>query len=91
MRIQSQYVDKICALFKQSDCNSALESNAAKLYGIIGWSEVGLGYFLTNVTILLFVPALVIYIALINIITLPSLFGAYGINTQGLSSGVRFV
>ena len=74
LRIQSQYANKICSLFKQSDCNSVLESSAAKLFGVIGWSEVGLGYFLTNVLILLFAPALVIYIALINIVTLPYSF-----------------
>ena len=40
LRIHSQYADKICSLFKQSNCNSVLESNAAKLFGVIGWSEV---------------------------------------------------
>jgi len=74
LRIQSQYVDKICSLFKQSACNNALESKAAKLFGIIGWAEVGLGYFLTNALLLLFAPALIPYIALINIVTLPFSF-----------------
>ena len=74
LHIQSQYADEICSLFKQSDCNSVLESSAAKLFGIIGWSEVGLGYFITNVIILLFAPALIAYIALINMITLPFSF-----------------
>ncbi|MDR2585724.1 MAG: thioredoxin domain-containing protein [Prevotellaceae bacterium] len=74
LRIQSQYVDKICSLFKQSNCNSVLESNAAKLFGVIGWSEVGLGYFVTNVFVLLFAPHLVTHIALINIATLPFSF-----------------
>ena len=74
LRIRSQYADKICSLFKQSNCNSVLESSAAKLFGIIGWSEVGLGYFATNVLFLLFAPSLVAYIALINIATLPYAF-----------------
>ena len=74
LHIQSQYVDKICSLFKQSDCNSALESNATKLFGVIGLSEVGLGYFLSNSIVLLFTPALVVYVALINIFTLPFTF-----------------
>ena len=74
LHIHSQYADKICSLFKQSDCNSVLESNAAKLFGMIGWSEVGLGYFITNVIALLFAPALVTYIALFNIATLPYAF-----------------
>ena len=48
MHIQSQYADKICSLFKQKDCNNVLDSKAAKLFGIVGWSEIGFGYFLTN-------------------------------------------
>ena len=74
MRVQSQYADKICSLFKQKDCNNVLESEATKLFGLIGWSEIGFGYFLTNVLILLFAPALVTYIALINVLTLPYAF-----------------
>ena len=74
MRVHSQYADKICSLFKQTDCNNVLETKAAKLWGIFGWSEIGLGYFVTNLLILLFFPALVTYIALINIVTLPYSF-----------------
>ncbi|MEG0518040.1 MAG: thioredoxin domain-containing protein [Bacteroidales bacterium] len=74
MYIQSQYADKICSLFKQKDCNSVLESKAAKLFGVIGWSEIGLGYFLINVIILLFAPTLISSIALINVLTLPYAF-----------------
>ena len=74
MRVESQYADKICSLFKQKDCNNVLESEAAKLFGVIGWSEIGFGYFLTNVLILLFAPALITYIALINLFTLPYAF-----------------
>jgi len=74
MHVQSQYADKICSLFKQNDCNNVLESKAAKLWGMFGWSEIGLGYFSTNILILLFFPTWIIYIALINILTLPYSF-----------------
>ena len=74
MHVQSQYADKICSLFKQNDCNHVLESKASKLWGIFGWSEIGLGYFSTNLLALLFFPELVTYIALINILTLPYSF-----------------
>jgi len=74
MHIQSRYADKICSLFKQKDCNKVLDSNAAKLWGIIGWSEIGFGYFLTNMLLLLISPATITYIALINIATLPYAF-----------------
>ena len=71
MHIQSQYADKICSLFKQKDCNNVLESKAAKLFGIIGLSEIGFGYFSTNVLLILFSPTLILSIVLINILTLP--------------------
>jgi len=54
--VQSRYADKICSLFKQQDCNNVLESPAAKLWGIFGWSEIGLGYFAANVLLLTFSP-----------------------------------
>jgi len=71
MNVQSQYADKICSLFRQSNCNSVLESEAAKLFGIFSWSEIGFGYFSANVLLLLLSPSLVTSIALINILTLP--------------------
>jgi len=74
MNIQSRNADKICSLLKQNNCNNILETKAAKLFGMIGWSEIGLGYFATNVMLLLFSPQTVYLIALINIITLPYSF-----------------
>lgn len=71
MHVQSQYADKICSLFKQKDCNDVLESKAAKLWGVVGWSDIGFGYFLTNVSLLLLFPNLITSIALLNILTLP--------------------
>ena len=70
MHFQSQYADKICSLFKQKDCNNVLESKAAKLFEVIGLSEIGLGYFATNVLLLLFYPDLLTSIVLINLLTL---------------------
>jgi len=72
--VQSQYADKICSLFKQQDCNNVLESPAAKLWGIFGWSEIGLGYFATNVLLLTFSPFTLHLLALINIFALPYSF-----------------
>ena len=71
MKVHSDYADKICSLFKQKDCNNVLESKAAKLFGLISWSEIGFGYFLTNVLLLLIFPTSINAIALINILTLP--------------------
>jgi len=74
MHIHSQYADKLCTLFSKSDCNNVLESDAAKLWGVFGWSEIGLGYFAANVLLLLFLPQTIYIIAIINIFTLPYAF-----------------
>jgi len=71
LHIHSRYADKICTLFSQSDCNNVLESDAAKLFGVFGWSEIGLGYFTANIVILLFLPQLIPYLAIINMLALP--------------------
>lgn len=66
-----QYADKICSLFKQKDCNNVLESDAAKLFGWISWSEIGLGYFLSNLLLMAAYPKLMPYLTIINIFTMP--------------------
>lgn len=74
IHIHSEYGDKICSLFSQNDCNNILESDAAKLGGIIGWSEIGLGYFIANTTITVCFPNFVSYMIVINILALPYSF-----------------
>lgn len=68
LHFNSQAADKICSMFnKKSDCNSVLESKAAKFMGVIGWSELGLGYFVSSAFLVLFVPDLIIYFALLSV------------------------
>ncbi len=70
-KMQSEYTDKICSLFKQGDCNSVLESEAAKLWGIFSWSEIGVGYFVSSLIIIVFYPQWGPYLALVNLLSLP--------------------
>lgn len=71
MYIPSNQADKICSLLKKANCNSVLDSPAAKLMGAIGWSEIGLSYFISNIFITVFFPHLISYLVLINICGLP--------------------
>lgn len=71
IHIQSNSADKLCSLFKKSDCNDLLQSAAAKFLGVIGSSELGLSYFVTNTITILFFPKLMSYMGLINICALP--------------------
>ncbi len=74
LHIQSNYADKLCSLFNYNDCNNILESDAAKFFGIIGWNEVGLGYFISNLIILCFLSSCIPCLLLINIFCLPYSF-----------------
>jgi protein-disulfide isomerase len=74
IKIQSKYADKICSLFSKSDCNNVLESDVAKLWGVFGWSEIGLGYFVANVLLILFLPQWISFVAILNLVTLPYTF-----------------
>ena len=71
LNFNSRYADKLCSLFSKSDCNNVLDSKAARLWGLISWSEIGLGYFISNMLILLFIPQYVVYVALLNLCIIP--------------------
>lgn len=70
-KIQGEYTDRICSLFKQGDCNSVLESEAAKLWGIFSWSEIGLSYFVSSLIMIAFYPQWNSYLVIINLLSLP--------------------
>lgn len=72
--IPNDHADKICSMLKKSSCDSVLASSAAKFMGIIGWSEIGLSYFISNTLIVILAPHLIPYLALINIVGLPYSF-----------------
>lgn len=74
LNYKSSYIDKICSLFKQSDCNNVLESDAAKFLNLFSWSEIGMGYFIVNTMSLLFFPQQISNIAIVNLCVLPYSF-----------------
>ena len=72
LHLSSDVADKICSMFnKNSDCNNVLQSKASKLFGLIGWSELGLGYFVSGTLFVLFFSSLMPYISLLSICALP--------------------
>jgi hypothetical protein len=73
-KIKSNYTEKICSLIKEGNCNEILESDAARLFGLIGWSEIGLSYFVSNCIILLFFSELLPLAAVVNVCALPYTF-----------------
>lgn len=69
--IPNDHADRICSMLKKGNCNSVLASPAAKIMGVIGWSEIGLGYFISNCVVAVLTPHLIPYLALINMAGLP--------------------
>lgn len=74
MHLHNKYADKVCSLIKQQDCNDILESKASNILGVFGLGEIGLGYFLSNVIIMLFCSSLINNIIFVNILALPFTF-----------------
>lgn len=66
--------NKICSLFSHNDCNDVLDSPGSKILGNVSWSEIGLGYFISNVLIIVFSPHLLCYVFIGNILALPYSF-----------------
>lgn len=67
----NQSVDYICSLLKNGNCNNILTSEYSHFLGLISWSEIGLGYFISNLLLILLIPNWLSYLYLINYFTLP--------------------
>lgn len=48
------FLQKVCNSSKATNCNAVLESNAAKLFGVISWSEIGFFYFAGGLLLITF-------------------------------------
>ncbi|WP_160069131.1 vitamin K epoxide reductase family protein [Sphingobacterium bovisgrunnientis] len=81
INVNSNIADKLCSVFKKGDCNNVLESSASKFLGLISWSELGLGYFISNLLVLLFLPSYIPFLFSINILVLP--YSVWSIWYQG--------
>lgn len=67
---ESTIVKKACTIGRQSNCNAILESKASKVAGIISWSEIGFGFFMGELLLIIFSN---VNIDILNFLTLLSL------------------
>lgn len=67
------FFKKLCSPNKKIDCSSILDSPAAKIFGLISWSEIGLVYFLTGFLFLLFFPS-PINVGMVTLVSLGAAF-----------------
>jgi uncharacterized membrane protein/thiol-disulfide isomerase/thioredoxin len=71
------FVKNLCKGAAALDCNSILNSNVSKLFGIISWSQIGLIYFSGIIISLFFVVNnlnIIFGLAIINLLSLPYTF-----------------
>lgn len=71
---RSRHGDNICGVIDRSGCHTVLRTSAAKFLGVIGWSEVGLGYFAVSTMTMLLFPTALPYLALVNACVCPFSF-----------------
>ncbi len=88
---QNPLVNRICNLGKKKNninCNSILDSSAAKLFGVISWTEIGSFYFIGSFFTLVFSlftnskEVIWWFLAMINLLALP--YTVYSIIYQAL-------
>ncbi len=72
--IKNRHADAVCSVVEAGGCDDILETQAAKFFGIFGWSEVGFAYFSVSLLCLLIFPQWIGYLALCNLLCLPFSF-----------------
>jgi protein-disulfide isomerase/uncharacterized membrane protein len=66
------FLQKVCNSTKATNCNAVLQSNAAKLFGVISWSEIGYFYFAGGLLfVMLKSKGSLALLAWLNLIALP--------------------
>lgn len=72
--LSNSYVEKICTFMKSGSCDAVINSTESKFLGIVSWSQIGLGYFLSNILLLLVFPQYYIFFFSFSILSLPYTF-----------------
>lgn len=69
--ITNSTTEAVCGFLRRGGCSSVMETSASKIFGLIGWGEVGLAYFSVSLVALLTYPPSLPYLALFNAFCLP--------------------
>lgn len=71
LKIHSHAADEVCKVLQEGGCDSILDTQASKLLGFFGWSEIGFTYFSVSLLALLIFPQSISSLALFNVCCLP--------------------
>lgn len=74
LHIPSRLADKICSLSSQSHCDRVTESSGSTIFGLVKLGEVGFGFFVSNVLILLCFPSASTWLSICAVLVLPFTF-----------------
>jgi len=69
----SSIVKKACSIGRQKNCNTILESKASKIAGLSSWSEIGFGYFMGGLLLLIFSNINASHLVFLALLSLPSI------------------
>lgn len=69
--VANSTADSICSLLQPKGCNTVLKTDAAKLFGVFSWSDVGLTYYGVSIVALLMFPSIINYLAALSVCCLP--------------------
>lgn len=78
MDSNNPFVQNLCSLGKENNCNAILKSDAAKVTSWLSWSEVGLFYFTGSFLCLLLYPLSINLLAWLSLACLPYTFYSIG-------------
>lgn len=71
LHVSSAAGDAICGFLAEKGCEKIMARDVSKIFGVIGWGEVGMAYFAVSLVALLLYPASIGYLALFNACCLP--------------------
>lgn len=74
LKVNVKAADRICGVLQEHGCDTVLEQKASKFFGLFGWAEVGVGYFVVSLVTLLCFPSMTHWLALANGCCLPFTF-----------------
>lgn len=74
LHIPSKIADKLCSIAKESHCEKVTDSAGATIFGMVKLSEVGFGFFFTNLIVILAFPKSTFWLAIYAASVLPFSF-----------------
>lgn len=71
LKVHSVAADAVCGVLQRGGCDDVLATKASTFFGIFSWSEVGFTYFSVSLLAMLAEPAVLPWLAAINVCCLP--------------------